>query len=144
MNGFDVWHPRDPGPLRPRRKLTFGNPSQGSRKVEESLPGKGNSNSHGARPVHLIITMMMWIHTSRLSIKNSLYQGSGVEVDEGLRVQLEAMGFEGGAVRAALRDCANDEVRILLKVRAVPIGTVLNLRATTSQKCEAVPRRARM
>jgi len=28
--------------------------------------------SHGARPVHLIITMMQWIRTSRLSIKNSL------------------------------------------------------------------------
>ena len=27
-------------------------------------------------------------------------------------MQLEAMGFEGGAVRAALRDCANDEVRV--------------------------------
>jgi len=34
---------------------------------------KGNSNSHGARPVHLIITMIKWIRTSRLSIKNSLY-----------------------------------------------------------------------
>ena len=34
--------------------------------------GKGNSNSHGARPVHLIITMIQWIRTSRLSIKNSL------------------------------------------------------------------------
>ena len=35
-------------------------------------PGKGHSNSHGARPVHLIITMIKWIRTSRLSIKNSL------------------------------------------------------------------------
>ena len=35
-------------------------------------PPKGNSNSHGARPVHLIITMIKWIRTSRLSIKNSL------------------------------------------------------------------------
>ena len=33
---------------------------------------KGNSNSHGARPVHLIITMIKRIRTSRLSIKNSL------------------------------------------------------------------------
>ena len=31
-----------------------------------------HSNSHGARPVHLIITMIKWIRTSRLSIKNSL------------------------------------------------------------------------
>ena len=36
------------------------------------LPGKGNSNSHGARPVHLIFTMIKWIRTSRLSIKKSL------------------------------------------------------------------------
>ena len=41
-------------------------------KVDVRLPGKGDSNSHGARPVHLIITMMKWIRTSRLSIKNSL------------------------------------------------------------------------
>ena len=34
------------------------------RKVEIRLPGKGNSNSHGARPVHQI--------TSRLTIKISL------------------------------------------------------------------------
>ena len=34
--------------------------------------------------------------------------------------------------------------RRVLQLRAVPIGTVLNLRTTTSQKCEAVPRRARI
>ena len=28
------------------------------RKVDVRLPGKGNSNSHGARPVRVIITMM--------------------------------------------------------------------------------------
>jgi len=27
-------------------------------------PRPGNANSHGARPVHLIITMMKWIRTS--------------------------------------------------------------------------------
>jgi len=42
------------------------------RKVDVRLPGKGNPNSHGARPVHLIITMIKWIRTSRLSIKKSL------------------------------------------------------------------------
>ena len=41
-------------------------------KVDTRLPGKGNSNSHGARLAHLIITMMNWIRTSRLSITNSL------------------------------------------------------------------------
>ena len=42
------------------------------RKVDVRLPGKGNSNSHFARSVHLIITMLEWIRTSRLSLKNSL------------------------------------------------------------------------
>ena len=42
------------------------------RKVDVRLPEQGNSNSHGARPVHLIITMIKWLRTSRLSIKNSL------------------------------------------------------------------------
>ena len=41
-------------------------------KVDVKLFGKGESNSHGARPVHLIITMIKWTRTSRLSIKNSL------------------------------------------------------------------------
>ena len=45
---------------------------RGTRKVHVRLPGKGNSNSHDARLVHLIITMIKWIRTSRLSIKNSL------------------------------------------------------------------------
>ena len=31
-----------------------------------------------------------------------------------------------------------------LQLKNVPIGTVLNLRTTTSQKCAAVPRRARI
>ena len=37
--------------------------------VDARLPGKGNSNSYGARPVHLITTMIKWIRTSRLSLK---------------------------------------------------------------------------
>ena len=35
------------------------------RKVDVRLPGKGNTNAHGARPVHLIITTIKWIRTSR-------------------------------------------------------------------------------
>ena len=42
------------------------------RKVDVKLHGKGNSNCHGARPVHTIISMLQWIRTSRLSTKNSL------------------------------------------------------------------------
>ena len=40
-----------------------------TRMVDIRLPGKGDSNSHGARPVH---QKHRWIRTSRLSIKNSL------------------------------------------------------------------------
>jgi len=46
--------------------------SRGARKADIRLPGKGNSNSHGARPVHQILSMIKWIRTSMLSIKNSL------------------------------------------------------------------------
>ena len=49
--------------------------------LDVRLPGKGISNGcGGARPVHLIITMIKWIRTSRLSIKNCL---SRVEEDIG-------------------------------------------------------------
>ena len=46
------------------------------------LPGKGNSNSHGAKPVHLIITiitMIKWIRTSRMSITQFLSLTTGSE-----------------------------------------------------------------
>ena len=56
--------PRSPSPA----KISL--PS--TRKVDVRRPGKGNSNFHGARPVHLIITMIEWIWTSRLSITKSL------------------------------------------------------------------------
>jgi len=52
----------------PQNSRVIGPP----RKADVRLPGKGNSNSHGARPVHLIIMMIKWIRTSRLSMKNSL------------------------------------------------------------------------
>ena len=53
-----------------------------TRKVDVRLPGKGNSNSHGARPIHQIITMIWWIRTSRLSIKNSLCSTKHTARDE--------------------------------------------------------------
>jgi len=56
--------------------------SQEHRKVDVRLPGKGNSNSHGARPVHLIIMMIQWVRTSRLSIKNSLRSRAGMSETE--------------------------------------------------------------
>ena len=69
----------DPSALLQRMVVVHpasGSGSEGSRaptrKVDVRLLGTENSTSHGARPVHFIITMMQWIRTSRLSIKNSL------------------------------------------------------------------------
>ena len=69
--------PPNPASICFPSQLLNGNPTLGggSSKVDVRLPGKGNSNSHGARPVHLIITMIKWIQTSGLSIKNSLSGG---------------------------------------------------------------------
>ena len=50
-----------PGLLRERKVVC-------TRKIDARLPGKGNPNSHGARPVYLIIIMIKWSRTSRLSI----------------------------------------------------------------------------
>ena len=67
----------------------------GLRKVDVRLPGRGNSNLHGARPVHLINTMIKWIRTSRLSIKNSLSDGDHrLEVRRG--PQLHRHDLRGG------------------------------------------------
>ena len=48
-----------------------GRPGDFLMRVDVRLLRKENSNSHGARPVHVIITMIKWIRTGRLSIKNS-------------------------------------------------------------------------
>ena len=47
------------------------------------LFGKGNSNSHGAKPVHLIITTIKWIRTNTWSMKslgNTDNAGSGAYI----------------------------------------------------------------
>ena len=47
------------------RVRLFHHPSQilvsKTSKIDVRVPGKENSNCHGARPVHLIITMIKWI-----------------------------------------------------------------------------------
>ena len=55
------------------------------------LPGKGNSYSHGVRPVHQIISMIKRIRTSKLSINKSLsglQRHLGDELGDGARVVL--------------------------------------------------------
>ena len=56
-------------PISNRSRLPRSDDNSCQETVDVRLPGKGNSNSHGARPVYLIITMINWIRTSRLSIK---------------------------------------------------------------------------
>jgi hypothetical protein len=51
-----------------------------ARKVDVRLPGKGNSNSHAARPVQLIITMKKLTRTSRLSMR--IFFSPGRDVTE--------------------------------------------------------------
>jgi len=46
-----------------------------ARRVDVRLPGKGNSTSYGAKPFHIIITIIKWIRTSNFSIKLSLFLG---------------------------------------------------------------------
>ena len=59
------------------------------------------------------------------------------------------MGFEvlGGEIRVLSLYIAFAPLpitRIILKLRVISSGTVLDLRTTTLQNCEAVPRRARI
>ena len=58
-------------------KGTCGGCLRSSKKVDVRLPGKGHSNSPGAKPIHPIITMITWVKTSRLSMKNSRSIRSG-------------------------------------------------------------------
>jgi len=100
-----------------------------TRKVDVWLPGKGNSNTHGARPVLLITTMIKWTRTSRLSITNSLF---------GRRTP------EEGAIAGPKMEYSWWRKRVVKIGSVVEQVIILNLRTTTSQKCEAVPRRARI
>jgi hypothetical protein len=50
---------------------------RGFRKIDVRLPGKGDSRSHGARPVQQIISMIKWIRTSRLKLRCSLSRVEG-------------------------------------------------------------------
>ena len=93
--------------------------------IEGSGEGKGNSNCHGARPVHLIITMIKWIRPSRLSLKNSLWWGG-----EGRRLPTAS---DTRSMAVGLIACGTHT-----SLASIPEAT------TTSQKCEAVPRSARI
>ena len=63
------WGPSWARRLSARRARQAPLPSSGARAAPRECHFP---NSHGARPVHLIITMMLWIRTSRLSIQNPL------------------------------------------------------------------------
>jgi len=105
-----------------------------SRKVDVRLPANGNSNSHGARPVHLIITMIKWIRTSRLSIKNSL---SAPRQPAGSALSLES-GFDDDGELARLRaeNLVNPETRnisLILRLKDL-IGPVTRVKKKKKKK----------
>jgi len=65
------------------------------RKVDISLPGKGNSNSHGARPVHLIITIR-----ESVCERESVYERERVREREGVCVcERESAGSAAACCR---------------------------------------------
>ena len=68
------------------------------RKVDVRLPVKGNSNSQGARPVHLIITIIEWIRTTRLSVKSLSepdIRGDGAEGVQGQNLAVSKARIQG-------------------------------------------------
>ena len=67
LHFFDATKASEVNKSTPFRKM-----ARRHRKVDVRLPGKENSNSHGARSVHQIISMTKWIRTSRSSINNFL------------------------------------------------------------------------
>ena len=77
--------PRYPKPETRNLKPELRNPEPGTRNptpgTRNPEPGiRVHANSHGARPVHQIPSMINWIRTSRLPIKKSL---SAVAEDAG-------------------------------------------------------------
>ena len=79
--------------------------------------------SHGARPVHLIITMIKWIRTSRLSIKNSLSSALALlglsveEVKHALHGAVPARPLDRGT--SPIRICGGSDPRRARRVEEV-------------------------
>jgi len=85
-----------------------------TRKVDVRLPEKGDAKSHGASPVHLIITMIMWIRTRRLSVE------TGECLLEGLLATLYMQ-----SVARSTRSTAPSTCRARLAYREFFIGILL-------------------
>ena len=86
----------------------------GHRKVDIRLPGRGNSNPHGARPVHQIISMIKWMRTSRLSINHSLSR-AGYESP-----MAWSAGNSGWRVRQETDDARDQSDAVVLELVPVP------------------------
>ena len=117
------------------------------RKVDVRLPGKGNSNTHGARPVHLIITMIKWIRISRLSINNSL--SSRIlrrhPCQQGFVSNLLALSQSVWVSSLLGPGCFPlQSGRICTTHPACQLEKSPTVNANDAEKCGAVPRRARI
>jgi len=68
---------------------------------EVALPGKGDSNSHGAGPFHPTISMIKWIRIRRLSIKNSLSRPPTQRAHMGEGVGPAILGVQGSGFKGS-------------------------------------------
>ena len=94
------------------------------------LPGKGNSNSHGARPATKIITMMKWIRTTRLTIENS---PSKVTRTRRLSIR-NSLVRAGAGFRGAVQDAPRPVWKTLVDHAAVDVP-LLPLQGTHTVFC---------
>ena len=92
---------------------------ESTREIYIKLPGKGNSNSHGARPVQPIISMLKWIRTSRLSNKLSLSLWCA-QILEGLDFLSWLILARGGAVVQYIPCCEPVDGRLCCAQLALP------------------------
>jgi len=69
---------------------------------------RGNSHSHGARPVHPIITMIKWIRTSRLTISSN-------RVSRRVDLGGEVRGREESGNNHSTETCSGSEAGLYLR-----------------------------
>ena len=141
--------PRDPAKQTNRRildgirrapPLCAGSMAQTSRKVDSRLPGKGNANFHGARPFRLIIKMIKWIRTKRLSMKNSLSGPNGVSSKQnvhGANPEGSAQGrhFREGVIGFGDRWCILLDTQIFVESRVLHSRKQPSATAHATRKC---------
>ena len=119
--------PRYTTSCAPRQSRRGGADAVGSRKAGVSPPEQGNSNSHGARPVHLIISMMKWVRIRKLSTHTflSLHHLPVASGQTWLTGTGQTVFFRS---QSSPFDCSPSRIRSTARLRAFffHVSTVLN------------------